>query len=196
MENMENRKNAIKKRIGLIATIVCCIAILASGTVAYFTAQETAYNVITTGALAMRLVEEGADGKPFPKEGITGVLPNMDVTKKAYVENTGDVDMYVRIALDTNVESMQEGGGALPFDDHISLDINTEDWTKQGDYYYYKEALKPGEATEPLFTTVSFDAKMGNEYMNARVRIDVDAQAVQSKNNTDSPLTAAGWPKA
>ena len=196
MENMENRKNAIKKRIGLIATIVCCIAILASGTVAYFTAQETAYNVITTGALAMRLVEEGADGKPFPKEGITGVLPNMDVTKKAYVENTGDVDMYVRIALDTNVESMQEGGGALPFDDHISLDINTEDWTKQGDYYYYKKALKPGEATEPLFTTVSFDAKMGNEYMNARVRIDVDAQAVQSKNNTDSPLTAAGWPKA
>ena len=196
MENMENRKNAIKKRIGLIATIVCCIAILASGTVAYFTAQETAYNVITTGALAMRLVEEGADGKPFPKEGITGVLPNMDVTKKAYVENTGDVDMYVRIALDTNVESMQEGGGALPFDDHISLDINTEDWTKQGDYYYYKEALKPGEATEPLFTTVSFDAEMGNEYMDARVRIDVDAQAVQSKNNTDSPLTAAGWPKA
>ena len=196
MENMENRKNAIKKRIGLIATIVCCIAILASGTVAYFTAQETAYNVITTGALSMRLVEEGADGKPFPKEGITGVLPNMDVTKKAYVENTGDVDMYVRIALDTNVESMQDGGGALPFDDHISLDINTEDWTKQGDYYYYKKALKPGEATEPLFTTVSFDAKMGNEYMNARVRIDVDAQAVQSKNNTDSPLTATGWPKA
>ena len=124
------------------------------------------------------------------------MLPNMDVTKKAYVENTGDVDMYVRIALDTNVESMQEGGGKLPFDDHISLDINTEDWTKQGDYYYYKKALKPGEATEPLFTTVSFDAKMGNEYMNARVRIDVDAQAVQSKNNTDSPLTAAGWPKA
>ena len=196
MENMENRKNAIKKRIGLIATIVCCIAILASGTVAYFTAQETAYNVITTGALAMRLVEEGADGKPFPKEGITGVLPNMDVTKKAYVENTGDVDMYVRIALDTNVESMQEGGGKLPFDDHISLDINTEDWTKQGDYYYYKKALKPGEASKPLFTTVSFDAEMGNEYMNARVRIDVDAQAVQSKNNTDSPLTAAGWPKA
>ena len=196
MENMENRKNAIKKRIGLIATIVCCIAILASGTVAYFTAQETAYNVITTGALAMRLVEEGADGKPFPKEGITGVLPNMDVTKKAYVENTGDVDMYVRIALDTNVESMQEGVEKLPFDDHISLNINKTDWTEKDGYYYYNRVLKPGEATEPLFTTVSFDAKMGNEYMNARVRIDVDAQAVQSKNNTDSPLTAAGWPKA
>lgn len=196
MENMENRKNAIKKRIGLIATIVCCIAILASGTVAYFTAQETAYNVITTGALAMRLVEEGADGKPFPKEGITGVLPNMEVTKKVYVENTGDVDMYVRIALATNVESMQDGVEKLPFDDHISLNINKTDWTEKDGYYYYNRVLKPGEATEPLFTTVSFDAKMGNEYMNARVRIDVDAQAVQSKNNTDSPLTAAGWPKA
>lgn len=196
MENMENRKNAIKKRIGLIATIVCCIAILASGTVAYFTAQETAYNVITTGALSMRLVEEGADGKPFPKEGITGVLPNMEVTKKVYVENTGDVDMYVRIALATNVESMQDGVEKLPFDDHITLNINKTDWTEKDGYYYYNRVLKPGEATEPLFTTVSFDANMGNEYMNARVQIDVDAQAVQSKNNTDSPLTAAGWPKA
>ena len=181
MENMENRKNAI---------------ILASGTVAYFTAQETAYNVITTGALSMRLVEEGADGKPFPKEGITGVLPNMEVTKKVYVENTGDVDMYVRIALATNVESMQDGVEKLPFDDHITLNINKTDWTEKDGYYYYNRVLKPGEATEPLFTTVSFDANMGNEYMNARVQIDVDAQAVQSKNNTDSPLTAAGWPKA
>ena len=195
MENMENRKNAIKKRIGLIATIVCCIAILASGTVAYFTAQETAYNVITTGALSMRLVEEGADGKPFPKEGITGVLPNMEVTKKVYVENTGDVDMYVRIALDQKIESLSDPAAKLNFD-HISLNINKTDWTEKDGYYYYNRVLKPGEATEPLFTTVSFDAKMGNEYMNARVRIDVDAQAVQSKNNTDSPLTAAGWPKA
>ena len=195
MDNMENRRNAIRKRIGLIATIVCCIAILASGTVAYFTAQETAYNVITTGALSMRLVEEGADGKPFPKEGITGILPNMEVTKKVYVENTGDVDMYVRIALDQKIESLSDPAAQLNFE-HISLDINTADWTKQGDYYYYKKALKLGQATNPLFTTVSFDAKMGNEYMNARVRIDVDAQAVQSKNNTDSPLTAAGWPKA
>ena len=189
MENMENRRNAIKKRIGLIATIVCCIAILASGTVAYFTAQETAYNVITTGALSMRLVEEGADGKPFPKEGVTGVLPNMEVTKKVYVENTGDVDMYVRIALDKKIESLSDPAAKLNFK-HITLDINETDWTEQDGYYYYNRVLKP------LFTTVSFGASLGNEYMNARVQIDVDAQAVQSKNNTDSPLTAAGWPKA
>ena len=195
MDNMENRRNAIRKRIGLIATIVCCIAILASGTVAYFTAQETAYNVITTGALSMRLVEEGADGKPFPKEGITGILPNMEVTKKVYIENTGDVDMYVRIALDQKIESLSDPAAQLNFE-HISLNINKTDWTEKDGYYYYNRVLKPGEATVPLFTTVSFDAKMGNEYMNARVRIDVDAQAVQSKNNTDSPLTAAGWPKA
>lgn len=195
MENMENRRNAIKKRIGLIATIVCCIAILASGTVAYFTAQETAYNVITTGALSMRLVEEGADGKPFPKEGVTGVLPNMEITKKVYVENTGDVDMYVRIALDKKIESLSDPAAKLNFK-HITLDINETDWTEQDGYYYYNRVLKPGEATEPLFTTVSFGASLGNEYMNARVQIDVDAQAVQSKNNTDSPLTAAGWPKA
>ena len=37
---------------------------------------------------------------------------------------------------------------------------------------------------------------MGNEYMNARLTIKVNAQAVQSRNNTDSALTAAGWPEA
>lgn len=195
MESTENRKWAIRNRIGLIATIICCIAILASGTAAYFTAQETSHNIITTGMLSMRLVEEGEDGKPFPKEGVTGILPNMQVTKKPYVENTGDVDMYVRIAIQMEITSLADESRALDTR-HISLDINTADWTEKDGYYYYNRVLKPGEATEPLFTKVSFSAKMGNEYMNARAIIDVDAQAVQSKNNTDSPLTAAGWPKA
>ena len=47
--------------------------------------------------------------------------------------------------------------------------------------------------TEPLFTKVSFDAKMGNEYMNATVEVYVLAQAVQSANNGSDPTQALGW---
>ena len=192
---MENQSAGTKRRIGLIAALVCCIAILATGTLAYFNAEETAHNVITTGSLSMKLHEEAEDGKPFPTDGVSGVMPDTEVVKKAYVENTGGVDMYVRISIEKDIQSMEDAGVKLNFE-HITLDINTADWTEKDGYYYYNRALKPGEKTEPLFTRVRFDKTMGNEYMNARISIDVNAQAVQSRNNTDSPLTAAGWPEA
>lgn len=192
---MENQGAGTKRRIGLIAVLVCCIAILATGTLAYFNAEETAHNVITTGSLSMKLHEEAEGGKPFPTDGVSGVMPDTEVVKKAYVENTGGVDMYVRISIEKDIQSMEDAGAKLNFE-HITLDINTADWTEKDGYYYYNRALKPGEKTEPLFTKVSFDKTMGNEYMNARISIDVNAQAVQSRNNTDSPLTAAGWPEA
>lgn len=190
---MEIQNTGAKRKIGLIATIVCCIAILTAGTLAYFNAEETAVNVITTGNLSMKLHEEAEDGKPFPSEGVFGVMPDTDVAKKAYVENTGSVDMYVRIAIEKEIQG--EADRELGFE-NITLDLNATDWTEQGGYYYYNRALKPGEKTEPLFTMVRFDKEMGNEYMNARLTIKVNAQAVQSRNNTDSALTAAGWPEA
>ena len=54
---MEIQNSGAKRKIGLIATIVCCIAILTAGTLAYFNAEETAVNVITTGNLSMKLHE-------------------------------------------------------------------------------------------------------------------------------------------
>ena len=69
---MEIQNSGAKRKIGLIATIVCCIAILTAGTLAYFNAEETAVNVITTGNLSMKLHEEAEDGKPFPSEGVCG----------------------------------------------------------------------------------------------------------------------------
>ena len=197
MEN-QNMKTpnaiTIKKRVALIAAIVCCIAMVAAGSLAYFNAQETAKNVITTGALKMVLHDETTDGKPFPEDGISGVVPATTVDKKVYVENVGNVDMYVRIALDKVITPAKGTQAELDFS-NITLDIDSSKWTEKDGYYYYNRALKPGEKTEPLFTKVSFGAELGNDYMDAKVVIDVDAQAVQSKNNTDSALDAKGWPK-
>ena len=197
MENQNMKtQNAItiKKRAALIAAIVCCIAMVAAGSLAYFNAQETAKNVITTGALKMALHDETTDGKPFPEDGISGVVPATTVDKKVYVENVGNVDMYVRIALDKVITPAKGTQAELDFS-NITLDIDSSKWTEKDGYYYYNRALKPGEKTEPLFTKVSFGAELGNDYMDAKVVIDVDAQAVQSKNNTDSALDAKGWPK-
>ncbi len=192
---MENRRKFRfhKKQIALIAMMVSCIALLAAGTLAYFTAEETNYNVITTPGLNIRLEEETDDGEPWPEEGFSEIKPGMDVTKIAYVTNTGDVDAYIRIVLKKTITPAEGVTAELNFD-HITLDINTTDWTEQDGIYSYNKPLASGEHTAPLFTNVHFGGVLGNEYRKARVVINVTAQAVQVKHNGDSALTAAGWP--
>lgn len=187
-------KGLKKKRLLLVALIVCCLATAAAGTLAYFTAEETSYNVITTAALDVDLVEETDGGDPWPEEGFNGIEPGMDVTKIAYAENLGDTDAYVRMIVDKTITPAKGVTKELNFD-HITLDINTKDWVEKDGIYYYKKVLKAGQKSEPLFSNVHFGVELGNEYMNAKVQINVTMQAVQVQNNGSSALEAAGWPE-
>ena len=200
-QNMEMKSRFLtKKRVALIAAIVCCLTLAVAGTMAYFTTEETAYNVISSALLDMELHDETLkDGElvpfPDPKVGISGVMPGDVVSKVVYVENIGTADMYVRIKLENSVVGAD--GEKLSFD-KISLNLDKENWTynEEDDYYYYNEALKPEESTTELFTEVKFAEGMGNEYQECTVKIDVSAQAVQSKNNGEKVFEAAGWPEA
>lgn len=187
-----NRAKFWKKAALSLAVIIVGLAVIATGrTAAYFTAEETAYNVITTGYLYMDLVEETADGKPWPEEGMTGIVPGMSADKIAYVENKGGVPFFTRISIDKLV--LTADGKTELSSEYITLDLNEEQWLEKDGYYYYHRILEPGEKTEPLFTKVMFGPELGNEYMTARVEIYVLAQAVQSANNGDDPLEAMGW---
>ena len=197
MEQQNNQpkvKSGMKKRMLTAALALCCLAVLATGTLAYFTAEETAQNVITMGVLKMDLVELNADGQPWTD--VENIVPGMEVTKEAFVKNTGSVDFYTRVKIEKRFVPAQ--GDELPKldTDLVELDLG-EDWKLDEDgFYYYKESVKPGEETEPLFTTVTFSTEMGNEYQNVKVIIDLDAQAVQSRNNGESALEATGWPES
>ena len=194
VENMETSVGSRRKqRMILIAVLLCCAAIFGTGTLAFFTAEETAYNVITTGALSMDLVEETTGGEPWPEGGISGVMPGMEVDKIPYVVNDGGIDFWTRISVEIRVTG--ENGNALS-DEYVTLNINSAKWTERDGYYYYKGVVEPGDETEPLFTKVTFDTDMHNAYMNARVEIDVNAEAVQSANNGSSALEAGGWNEA
>ena len=197
MEQQNNQpkvKSGMKKRMLTAALALCCLAVLATGTLAYFTAEETAQNVITMGSLKMKLVELDEKGEPW--EDVENIVPGMEVTKKAYVENNGSVDFYTRVKIEKRFLPAQTD--ELPKLDTglVELDLG-EDWERDEDgfYYYYKKPVAPGEKTEPLFTTVTFSTEMGNEYQNVKVIIDLDAQAVQSRNNGERALEATGWPE-
>ena len=185
--------NTWKKRLLCLAALICGLAILATGTAANFVVEETAYNVITTGLLRMELVEETTGGQPWPEEGMTDVIPGKTLDKVVKVANNGAAPFFCKITMSGTV--MGYDGKALPFDP-ITLDLDTEHWIEQEGAYYYYRILLPGEETEPLFTKVSFDPTMGNEYMRAKVNINVLAQAVQSDNNGTDPLEALGWSEA
>ena len=198
MEQQNNQpkvKSGMKKRMLTAALALCCLAVLATGTLAYFTAEETAQNVITMGSLKMELVELNADGQPWTD--VENIVPGMEVTKKAYVENNGSVDFYTRVKITKSFLPAQ--GEELPQldTDLVELDLNEKYWERGEDgFYYYREPVAPDEETEPLFTKVTFSTDMGNEYQNVQVIIDLEAQAVQSRNNGERALEATGWPES
>lgn len=188
----ENRKRNWRRWLLGIALLITGLAVLATGTAAYFTTEETANNVITTGVIDLELVELTTGDKPWPTEGVKDVMPGMTVDKRVFVRNNGSAPLYARLRLSQSITPAEGIDAELNFD-HISLDINLEHWTEQDGFYYYYRALQPGESSEPLLTKVVFDPAMGNEYMDATVHVNVLAQAVQSDNNGEDPLKADGW---
>lgn len=182
-----------KRKWLFIALAALCISIIGYGTTAFFTADDIAHNFITTGNVEIELHEEGPDGKPFPEDGISGIMPGTEVTKKVTVENTGDSECWVRIKVEKAIQ-LAEGNEGEPDAALIELDIDKENWTEQDGWYYYNNKLTPGENTLPLFTKAVFSEEMDNMYKNSTANVTVAAQAVQCANNGETVLDAAGWP--
>ena len=183
----------MKKKLLILSLAAICLAITAIGTLAYFTSEGTAHNVITTGGVDIAVQEWADEEKTKPFEDLTGVMPNTTVTKIAEVKNTGASDAWVRVKVEKAIKLTGDG---IPDVSMVQLDVNTTDWTEKDGYYYYTKVLKPGEVTAPIFTAVTFKPDMGNEYQNATATVDVVAQAVQTANNGATVMDAQGWPNA
>lgn len=184
----------MKRKLLILSVLAICIATLAAGTLAYFTSEGKAHNVITTGGVEITVQEWADEEKTKPFEDVTGIMPGMTVTKIAEIKNTGASDAWVRVKVEKNIKLQGEG---TPDTALVELNLNLTDWTLGEDgYLYYNKALKPGEVTAPIFTAVTFKADMGNEYQNATATVDVSAQAVQTANNGDTVMDAKGWPNS
>lgn len=204
----------MKRKLIFIAGIILCLSLIATGTLAYFSAATTTHNIITSGNVDIQLLEWADVDKTvaFPGEGIFGVMPDTTVTKIAEVRNTGEAQAWVRVRVE---KAFTLAGGihaeinpdlmTVHFDETTWEDAQGNKhpyWQQQGDYYYYTKPLAPDETTAvPLFTSVSFDKTMGNDYQNAKAQVMVTAHAVQTANNprtaahgTLAVFEALGWP--
>ncbi len=185
----------MKKRILSISIIAICLSILAYGTVAYFSAEKIAHNVITSGGIDIEIIEKTKDESDvlidFPEGGLQGVMPGASVSKVVSVKNCGSSKAYIR----TKAEKEILSSDGTPLDTSVmTFSVDSEKWTKQGDWYYYNAPVEPNDSTEVLFDTVNFSSQMGNAYQNCKAKLSVSAQAVQVANNGTAVLEATGWP--
>ena len=190
----------MKKKILTVAAIAICLAALAGGTLAYFTAEDQVHNVITSDAVDIE-IEEWQDeiGNPYPDEKIE-VMPGVTVSKIATIKNL-EAEAYIRakfaiVITDESGNEMQISPETLA--SIITLTVNGEDWIRKdgdGEWWYYADSVVTGASTEAFFTEVVFDGpNMTNEYQNCTVEVIVDAEAVQTANNGNNAIEAAGWP--
>lgn len=186
----------MKKKLYVIALLVICLATAAYGTSAYFTHEQTATNVITSGSIKVELQEWSDTGSGLvPFEDVEGVLPGTEISKIVQVKNTGGQAAWVRVSADKTIHLAEGVDGEVDLS-LLSYDLNTAFWAEKDGFYYYNTVLQPNEVTEPLFTKVIFSSTMSNMYQNSKAVIDVTAQATQVANNGNCALDAAGWPDA
>lgn len=187
----------MKRRIFILATLLVCLALAATGTLAYFNADAQVHHVITSGNIAIDLIEQKqlADGSLVPYTDPVDVMPGTDVSKIVTVQNTGVSDAWIRVAVDSAV-MFQTPANTAPQEGDIVLDFDTENWTLKDGYYYYTRPVTASSITAPLFTTVSFSPQMGNIYQDSKLDIIIQAQGVQAANNGSNVLEAAGWPSS
>lgn len=191
----------MKKRITTLAVAALCLAVAASGTLAFFTDEQHVHNVLTSGGIGVEIVEkttgEGNVLVEFPKKGLHGIMPGTKVSKTVQVQNTGANEAWIRVKVDSSIVGADGKALALSLQDGTAVMSYSilNGWQSGADgYFYYEKPVPVQTLTAPLFEEVKFDAKMGNEYQNCTANIVISAQAVQTANNGDTVMDAAGWP--
>ena len=192
----------MKKKIVAFVALILCMAAFATGTVAYFTTDETATNVFTTSGIEIQVVEQQLQNGvlvDYPADPIKA-MPGSTISKIVTVKNVQE-PAYIRAKFTVTIK---DPNNAELSPNVVKILVDNTVWQEHNGWYYY---IKPssegagivptGETTDALFNEVSFSGPdMGNEYMSSTITIDVQAEAVQSANNIPSsgnPYDAGGW---
>lgn len=194
-----------KKRMIGASCLILLLSMIGYQTLAYYTAESTTTNVISTNYVEMELYEEikadGVNWEFIPIEETVSIMPGDVVEQKAYVKNTGSEDFYARVSAEVSV--VDADGEALSAE-VVSLNIDTENWVLDEDgWYRYINIVPAGETTEaPLFTDISFSTAMDNSYIGCTITIVVGSQSVQSTyneydmENGETVLDVEGFPES
>lgn len=196
----------MKKKMTLMATTAALAALLVVGaTMAYFTSQDTATNIIKTGNVDIQVVEHKEDGKPFEPDSddnkFTNLVPGSEFVKRPTVNNVGSNPAIVRAKV-AFVKPGTEVPVGKDFFPNGAPELNEEHntkWVKDGEYYYYSEILETtGEKsrTNEIFTTVYIPETWNNSDAGKEFDIIIYAEAVQAENLLEDDIVTIDTIKA
>lgn len=187
----------MKKKIFALAAMAIYVAILVTGSLAYFTAEDRAVNVITIGKVDIEIVEYDGEGnvivydENLPNKGMpdsfNNVEPGQRIIKKVNIENRGLNTAWIRAKIEDSITAAEKLGGGKLSDSIIQYNVNELTnmpqmngyWSREGEYWYYSDPVPAGEVVT-LFNVVTFDGPgMGNAYQGCITNIQIHADAVQ-----------------
>lgn len=190
----------MKKKTFALALMAIYVAVLVGGSLAYFTAEDRAVNVITIGKVDIEIVEyhrengklkeihydDSREDKGMPAS-FNNIEPGQRIVKKVDIENRGLNTAWIRAKIiDSITEAEELGGDSLPVN-VIRYNVNdlqvTEEqkgsWEWKDGYWYYSEPVEADEVIT-LFDVVTFDGpSMNNDYQGCITNIQIHADAVQ-----------------
>ena len=202
----------MKKKILVSALAIALVAIIAVGSLAYFTASTSVTNVFKTTStdpdqelFDVDVLEPNADGEENEFGGHTyeDIVPGSTYKKDPTVVNTGVYDAYVRVTVTVTKASAWQAICAkweLDLEDIFGgfdarFERKSESYDEENDaltyVYYLNEPLKAGDSAT-LFTTVTIPAVLDNDDMASISEFDlsVTADAIQAENTGDNAFDA------
>lgn len=167
---MKNGKHAaprgMKRSLVLVVSLLALLLVVAGGTLAWLTAQDSVSNTFTPAHVTCDVVEETFDGTK--KENVT-------------IKNTSDIPVYIRASIVvTWKDSKGNVYGQLPVaGTDYTISYGT-DWTQQGDYWYCNSEVAVGAKTPVLISscTVKDGAAIPKDY---DLSVEIIAETIQSQ---------------
>lgn len=206
-----------KKKVFVVALVVCLVAVMSMGSLAWFSAQDSVSNKFYVAdsdvenpddIFSVKVYEE-KDGQEY-EDGIEydDILPGDELEKKAIVENTGHYSQYIRVTItisdkdvwqsiigENNFASYDVRQHFVGFDSSKwDLEHSTVTYPDNTIQYvlYYKNVLNADE-TITVFEAVKIPEEITQQnayYLNGGFTIDVKAEAVQTENVGSSAYEA------
>ena len=175
-----------KKLYTLVGSLVLVGAIGVGATLAYFTDNDVATNVVTMGHVDIDLDE------PNYTPGIDNVMedlvPGETITKDPTItvaENSQPA--FIRAKIEFLMDGAPMGAKyASELEGQLTLEgtklVEDTSWKKgEGNYYYFQYEVDPGEKIV-LFDEVTIPSNWGNDVADSEIQIIVSAEAIQSEN--------------
>ena len=165
----------------ILASVVVLLLVTVGGTVAYIVANTPAVlNTFNPSKVTCAVIEDGWQDGSTTKSNVK-------------VQNTGDTDAYIRVAIVGNWHDTIFGQDCIVDSwEYTGVPSSESQWVKVGSYYYYTEDVPPNGFTSVLIDSIDVSQiTHPQDYPNAHLEVTILAQAVQS-NPADAVAEAWG----